>query len=137
MGCCQDKDFSTGGQAQEAESEEVGEGGNTDTPGEPREWEGGRWEHRYTWGPREWERGKVQEGGGRAEISDLITFADAGGADVDSTNQRDRKSNESLLITVLWRRLSLFSRRGSKRQSGQSQKRGSKQEGILEEPEKG
>ncbi|KAF6106636.1 testis expressed 54 [Phyllostomus discolor] len=87
MGCCQDKDFSTGGQAQEAESEEVGE--------------------------------------------------DAGGADVDSTNQRDRKSNESLLITVLWRRLSLFSRRGSKRQSGQSQKRGSKQEGILEEPEKG
>ncbi|KAM8928939.1 testis-expressed protein 54 [Lycaon pictus] len=56
-------------------------------------------------------------------------------------DHRNQRSNESLLITVLWRRLSLFSRRGSsKRQSAQSQKQGlqeSNQEGILEEPEKG
>ncbi|XP_053515014.1 testis-expressed protein 54 [Artibeus jamaicensis] len=89
MGCCQDKDFNIGGQAQEAESEDVGE--------------------------------------------------DTEGADVTSQDQRNRKSNESLLITVLWRRLSLFSRRGSrsKRQSGQSQRLGSSPGGILEEPEKG
>nr|XP_045039459.1 testis-expressed protein 54 isoform X2 [Desmodus rotundus] len=89
MGCCQDKDFNTGGRAQEAESEEVGEGTE--------------------------------------------------GADVDSRDRRNPKSNESLLITVLWRRLSMFSRRGSrsKRQSGQSQRHGNSPEGIREEPEKG
>lgn len=37
------------------------------------------------------------------------------GTDADSVEQRDRRSNESLLITVLWRRLSMFSRRGSSR----------------------
>ena len=55
-------------------------------------------------------------------------------------DHRNQRSNESLLITVLWRRLSLFSRRGSNRPSAQSQKQGlqeSNQEGILEEPEKG
>ncbi|XP_046927691.1 testis-expressed protein 54 [Lynx rufus] len=63
--------------------------------------------------------------------------------DMDSPDQKTLKSNESLLITVLWRRLSLCSRRGSrsnKRHSVQSQKHAlqqSKREGILEEPEKG
>ncbi|XP_045039458.1 testis-expressed protein 54 [Desmodus rotundus] len=120
MGCCQDKDFNTGGRAQEAESEEVGEGGNTDTPG----------------------RGKAQEvgwGEGIAALSGLVTLAGTEGADVDSRDRRNPKSNESLLITVLWRRLSMFSRRGSrsKRQSGQSQRHGNSPEGIREEPEKG
>ncbi|XP_044115432.1 testis-expressed protein 54-like [Neovison vison] len=59
----------------------------------------------------------------------------------DPQDRGNRKSNESLLITVLWRRLSLFSRRGSvKRQSAQNPKLGlqkSNREGILEEPEKG
>ncbi|XP_032345518.1 testis-expressed protein 54-like [Camelus ferus] len=68
------------------------------------------------------------------------------GVDADSENQRNRRSNESLLITVLWRRLSIFSRRGSsrsnKRQSGQGQKQAGvfqecKRKGILKEPEKG
>ncbi|XP_034868959.1 testis-expressed protein 54 [Mirounga angustirostris] len=63
------------------------------------------------------------------------------GFDEDPQDGRNRRSNESLLITVLWRRLSLFSRRGSnKRQSAQNQKQGlqeSNREGILEEPEKG
>ncbi|XP_077914017.1 testis-expressed protein 54 [Halichoerus grypus] len=63
------------------------------------------------------------------------------GFDEDPQDRRNRRSNESLLITVLWRRLSLFSRRGSnKRQSAQNQKQGlqeSNREGILEEPEKG
>ncbi|XP_051689154.2 testis-expressed protein 54 [Oryctolagus cuniculus] len=70
----------------------------------------------------------------------------AHGIDLDSPGHRNRKSNESLLITVLWRRLSLFSRRGSsrsgKRQSEQIQKRESpipedKPEESQEEPEKG
>ncbi|XP_073739669.1 testis-expressed protein 54 [Callorhinus ursinus] len=61
--------------------------------------------------------------------------------DEEPQNRGNRRSNESLLITVLWRRLSLFGRRGSnKRQSAQNQKQGLRertQEGILEEPEKG
>ncbi|XP_046499851.1 testis-expressed protein 54 [Equus quagga] len=71
----------------------------------------------------------------------------SGRVDVDSPDQqRNRKSNESLLITVVWRRLSLFSRRGSarstKRLSNQTQKHGcavveGKNEEIPEEPEKG
>ncbi|XP_037695364.1 testis-expressed protein 54-like [Choloepus didactylus] len=68
------------------------------------------------------------------------------GTDAGSPHQRKPKSNESLLITVLWRRLSLFSRRGSsrsnKRQSVLSQKHEitileDKQEAIQEKPEKG
>ncbi|XP_040494704.1 testis-expressed protein 54-like [Ursus maritimus] len=63
------------------------------------------------------------------------------GVDEDPQDRRNQRSNESLLITVLFRRLSLLSRRGSnKRQSAQSQKQGlqeSNREGILEEPEKG
>ncbi|XP_039113632.1 testis-expressed protein 54-like [Hyaena hyaena] len=68
---------------------------------------------------------------------------EAEGADEVDMDAQDPKSNESLLITVLWRRLSLFSRRGSrsnKRLSAQSQKHGlpqSKRDVILEEPEKG
>ena len=68
------------------------------------------------------------------------------GTDAESVEQRDRRSNESLLITVLWRRLSMFSRRGSsrstKRQAVQNPKPASRiqecdQERIQEEPEKG
>ncbi|XP_057634194.1 testis-expressed protein 54 [Chionomys nivalis] len=62
--------------------------------------------------------------------------------DLDNTGRRKQRSNESLLITVLWRRLSMFSRRGSsKRPSEQTQKQESqiqerKREGSHKEPEK-
>ncbi|XP_026636982.1 testis-expressed protein 54-like [Microtus ochrogaster] len=65
------------------------------------------------------------------------------GDDLDNTGRRKQRSNESLLITVLWRRLSMFSRRGSsKRPSEQTQKQDSqiqerKREGSHKEPEKG
>ncbi|KAL6083574.1 hypothetical protein STEG23_000647 [Scotinomys teguina] len=66
--------------------------------------------------------------------------------DLDNTGRRKQRSNESLLITVLWRRLSMFSRRGSsrsgKRLSDQVHKQDSqiqerKREGSHKEPEKG
>ncbi|XP_052569584.1 testis-expressed protein 54 isoform X1 [Peromyscus californicus insignis] len=66
--------------------------------------------------------------------------------DLDNTGRLKQRSNESLLITVLWRRLSMFSRRGSsrsaKRFSEQTQKQDSeirerKREGSHKEPEKG
>ncbi|XP_015844180.1 testis-expressed protein 54 [Peromyscus maniculatus bairdii] len=66
--------------------------------------------------------------------------------DLDNIGRRKQRSNESLLITVLWRRLSMFSRRGSsrssKRLSEQTQKQDSqiqerKREGSHKEPEKG
>ncbi|XP_045649684.1 testis-expressed protein 54 [Ursus americanus] len=122
MGCCQDKDFQTSDEpAKEAELEE-GEGGIQDTPRGSRE------------------RGKGQPEG-RAELSGLVIPAGFEGVDEDPQDRRNQRSNESLLITVLFRRLSLLSRRGSnKRQSAQSQKQGlqeSNREGILEEPEKG
>ncbi|XP_035118909.1 testis-expressed protein 54 isoform X2 [Callithrix jacchus] len=61
---------------------------------------------------------------------------------VNAPDHRNHKSNESLLITVLWRRLSLFSRRGSsrasKRQSDVVRKKETPiREGNQEEPEKG
>ncbi|XP_051002026.1 testis-expressed protein 54 [Acomys russatus] len=66
--------------------------------------------------------------------------------DLDNTGRRKQRSNESILITVLWRRLSMFSRRGSsrsgkrlsdltQRQDSQIQER--KREGSHKEPEKG
>uniref|UniRef100_A0A8C5XZY0 Testis expressed 54 n=1 Tax=Microcebus murinus TaxID=30608 RepID=A0A8C5XZY0_MICMU len=76
----------------------------------------------------------------------------AGDTELDSPGNRNRrsKSNESLLITVLWRRLSMFSRRGSARSSGKRQSEGvhrdspiqenneeETQEETQEEPEKG
>ncbi|XP_040837804.1 testis-expressed protein 54-like [Ochotona curzoniae] len=77
-------------------------------------------------------------------------FEEAGGGAqavrLDSPGHRNHKSNDSLLITVLWRRLSLFSRRGSsrgsKKHSGPIQKRESPipedmAEESREEPEKG
>ncbi|XP_060032382.1 testis-expressed protein 54 [Erinaceus europaeus] len=77
-------------------------------------------------------------------------MSDEGEEDSNSNHQK-HKSNESLLITVLWRRLSMFSRRGStrsgKRQSIQVIKPGLDERGIIlpenkpevieEEPEKG
>ncbi|XP_036060630.1 testis-expressed protein 54-like [Onychomys torridus] len=80
------------------------------------------------------ERGREE---GREEGNDV---------DLDNTGRRKQRSNESLLITVLWRRLSMFSRRGSsrssKRLSDQTQKQDSqiqerKREGSHKEPEKG
>nr|XP_058161269.1 testis-expressed protein 54 [Dasypus novemcinctus] len=77
---------------------------------------------------------------------EVDSIEDTQGADKDSRRQRKPRSNESLLITVLWRRLSLFSRRGSsrstKRQSVMSQRQEvtipeTDQEVIEEEPEKG
>ncbi|XP_070344142.1 testis-expressed protein 54 [Equus asinus] len=137
MGCCQDKDSHTSDE-QGKESEEVEEGGTTKTPGGPRKWERGL-------SPRDCPGGWTGEG--KAELSGLVIPAGSGRVDVDSPDQqRNRKSNESLLITVVWRRLSLFSRRGSarstKRLSNQTQKHGcavveGKNEEIPEEPEKG
>lgn len=60
------------------------------------------------------------------------------GNEADNLGRRKQRSNESLLITVLWRRLSMFSRRGSSRsgkQDNQTQER--KREGSHKEPEKG
>ncbi|XP_048644989.1 testis-expressed protein 54 [Marmota marmota marmota] len=62
--------------------------------------------------------------------------------DLDSPGRQNPKSNESLLITVLWRRLSMFSRRGSsrssnKRHSDQIQRPGYPIEEDQDEPEKG
>lgn len=60
------------------------------------------------------------------------------GNEVDNSGRRKQRSNESLLITVLWRRLSMFSRRESSRsgkQDNQMQER--KHEGSHKEPEKG
>ncbi|XP_059566370.1 testis-expressed protein 54 [Myotis daubentonii] len=62
--------------------------------------------------------------------------------DGNSSDHRKPKSNESLLITVLWRRLSLFSRRDSRTPKRQSIKHGctfqeNNPEEIREEPEKG
>lgn len=68
------------------------------------------------------------------------------GVDADSAENRNLRSHERLLITVLWRRLSPFSHRGSsrsnKRQSVQNPKQACtfqecNREGIQEEPEKG
>lgn len=63
---------------------------------------------------------------------------------MNSAEHRNIKSNESLLITVLWRRLSLFSRRGSRATKRQSIKHGAafpennlNPGEIPEEPEKG
>ncbi|XP_076703501.1 testis-expressed protein 54 [Callospermophilus lateralis] len=62
--------------------------------------------------------------------------------DLDSPGRQNPKSNESLLITVLWRRLSIFSRRGSsrssnKRHSDQIQRPGYPIEEDQHESEKG
>nr|XP_040140148.1 testis-expressed protein 54-like [Ictidomys tridecemlineatus] len=62
--------------------------------------------------------------------------------DLDSPGRQNPKSNESLLITVLWRRLSMFSRRGSsrssnKKHSDQIQRPGYPIEEDQDEPEKG
>lgn len=131
MGCCQGKDFQTSDEpAKEAELEEV-EGGIQDTPRGPRERGKGQ--------PRDRPGGCTGEG--RAELSGFVIPAGFEGVDEDPQDRRHQRSNESLLITVLFRRLSLLSRRGSnKRQSAQSQKQGlqeSNREAILEEPEKG
>ncbi|XP_062051955.1 LOW QUALITY PROTEIN: testis-expressed protein 54 [Lepus europaeus] len=133
MGCCQDKDFPTTDE-QAKEFEGAGEG-------RTRGGEGPGWGRRCPRG-EPW-RSTAAEG--RGEFSGLVP-AGAHGIDLDSPGHRNRKSNESLLITVLWRRLSLFSRRGSsrstKRQSEQIQKKESpipedKPEDSQEEPEKG
>lgn len=76
------------------------------------------------------------------EFSGRLVLADPEEADVNSSDHRKPKSNESLLITVLWRRLSLFSRRDSRTAKRQSIKHGctfqeNNPEEIREEPEKG
>uniref|UniRef100_A0A8C0XVL8 Testis expressed 54 n=1 Tax=Castor canadensis TaxID=51338 RepID=A0A8C0XVL8_CASCN len=57
--------------------------------------------------------------------------------DVDSPGYRNRKSNDSLLITVLWRRLSMFSRRGSSRSTKLEIPNQEGKQESLEQPEKG
>ncbi|XP_064221557.1 testis-expressed protein 54 [Aotus nancymaae] len=121
MGCCQDKDFQTSDE-QEQESEDLGE----DEATAKRR------------GPRERERGLPE---GRTELRGLVVPSGAENIDLNSPDHRNHKSNESLLITVLWRRLSLFSRRGSLRSSNRHsdvvRKETPIREGNPEEPEKG
>ncbi|XP_028633284.1 testis-expressed protein 54-like [Grammomys surdaster] len=59
------------------------------------------------------------------------------GNEADNPGRRKQRSNESLLITVLWRRLSMFSRRGSSRSGKDNQIQDHKREGSHKEPEKG
>lgn len=59
------------------------------------------------------------------------------GNEADNPGRRKQRSNESLLITVLWRRLSMFSRRGSSRSGKDNQMQDRKREGSHKEPEKG
>uniref|UniRef100_A0A2K6FUZ1 Testis expressed 54 n=1 Tax=Propithecus coquereli TaxID=379532 RepID=A0A2K6FUZ1_PROCO len=106
MGCCQDKDFET--------FDEQGKDGDSE--------DGGTMDRQRA------------RGEGRAELSSLVVPLGAGDMDLDSPGHRHQrsKSNENL-ITVLWRRLSMFSRRGS---TWPSNKRQSEQE-TREEVEKG
>lgn len=82
-------------------------------------------------------------GEGREEFSGRVILAGTQEVDEDSHEHRNPKSNESLLITVLWRRLSMFSRRGSRSTKKHSVQKHAcmfqenSPEGILEEPEKG
>ncbi|XP_029328217.1 testis-expressed protein 54 [Mus caroli] len=72
------------------------------------------------------------------QARDEVTEDGREGNEVDNSGRRKQRSNESLLITVLWRRLSMFSRRESSRsgkQDNQMQER--KREGSHKEPEKG
>ncbi|XP_029395277.1 testis-expressed protein 54 [Mus pahari] len=66
---------------------------------------------------------------------DEVTEEGREGNEADNSGRRKQRSNESLLITVLWRRLSMFSRRGSSRSGNQMQEH--KREGSHKEPEKG
>ncbi|XP_075401688.1 testis-expressed protein 54 [Tenrec ecaudatus] len=127
MGCCQHKDSQTPHEANK-ESEE-----------------GRRARACLGWRRRGGCPG-TQGGGpkGQALSRPVDPIGTEGSDFTESQSHRRRKSNESLLITVLWRRLSLFSRRGSsrstKRQSGQSQRRAFQEParaGIQEESEKG
>ncbi|XP_064143983.1 LOW QUALITY PROTEIN: testis-expressed protein 54 [Loxodonta africana] len=134
MGCCQDKDSDEA--TREADSVE---GGSRDAE------EGDRHGRGRGGCPRGMAGGWT--GDGKAKLSGLVDPLGTEGTDAtDAPSRRNRKSSESLLITVLWRRLSLFSRRGSsrsnKKHSGQSQKPGSQKaenapERIQEESEKG
>nr|XP_012803769.2 testis-expressed protein 54-like [Jaculus jaculus] len=53
--------------------------------------------------------------------------------DLDSAAHRKPKSEESLLITVLWRRLSMFSRRGSSRSTKRQSEPGPRLESSSQE----
>ncbi|XP_036151684.1 testis-expressed protein 54-like [Myotis myotis] len=84
---------------------------------------------------------KTSNGKSKASRKEAVE-EDAEEVDVNSSDHRKPKSNESLLITVLWRRLSLFSRRDSRTTKRQSIKHGctfqeNNPEEIREEPEKG
>ncbi|XP_052569585.1 testis-expressed protein 54 isoform X2 [Peromyscus californicus insignis] len=125
MGCCQDKDHQTSDEQAREEGNEEGRESRT----------------RLKKGSREWERERES----RTKLSGLLALA-GNEVDLDNTGRLKQRSNESLLITVLWRRLSMFSRRGSsrsaKRFSEQTQKQDSeirerKREGSHKEPEKG
>ncbi|KAF6334462.1 testis expressed 54 [Rhinolophus ferrumequinum] len=88
---------------------------------------------------------QTSKGHAKEAQSEEVEEEDTEGIDVDSSDHQNPKRNKSLLITVLWRRLSMFSRRGStrsnRRQSIQNQKHGcmlqNNAEKVLEEPEKG
>ncbi|OBS58765.1 hypothetical protein A6R68_10093 [Neotoma lepida] len=69
---------------------------------------------------------QTSEEQGREEVTEE-------GNEVDLDNRRKQRSNESLLITVLWRRLSMFSRRGSSRSNKRLSDLGQKQDGQIQE----
>lgn len=102
MGCCQDKDLQNGQKATRSQSEDGEEEGAKEKAaggmslGGPaaREWGGGvRWH----------------------EAQGFLFAGDE--AKTGARDDRVQRSNDSIMITVLWRRLSMFSRRGSRRQS--------------------
>ncbi|KAM6158148.1 LOW QUALITY PROTEIN: testis-expressed protein 54 [Rhynchocyon petersi] len=138
MGCCQDKDFKNSDEAtKEAES---GEGGAK----KPKAGGKGR-----AWLPVTGLPHGIARGGWNGDWRGFRPHQLLGTERTDVSEKQNHvrpKSNESFLITVLWRRLSMFSRRGSsrptQRTSVQSQMRGSACPDntpleIQEEPEKG
>lgn len=142
MGCCQDKDHQTSDEQAKEEGNEEGREGWTRLGKRVQGASGsgnGRGKCPKGTAPRGWTREN------RTKLSGLLALS-GNEVDLDNIGRRKQRSNESLLITVLWRRLSMFSRRGSsrssKRLSEQTQKQDSqiqerKREGSHKEPEKG
>ncbi|XP_029421450.1 testis-expressed protein 54-like [Nannospalax galili] len=52
---------------------------------------------------------------------------------LDNVGRRKPKSNDSFLITALWRRLSMFSRRGSSRSSKRPSEQGARHDSPIQE----
>ncbi|XP_051049832.1 testis-expressed protein 54 [Phodopus roborovskii] len=140
MGCCQDKDHQTSDEHAREDVTEEGRQGRTQNGS-------GSWIGN---GSGRCPEGTAKRGWTRESRIELwhygLVALTGNEVDLDNTGRRKQRSNESLLITVLWRRLSMFSRRessrSSKRLSDQTQKQDNqiqerKREGSHKEPEKG